>query len=121
MLRRRSDKECGCKDIEVLKTVTDVMNPNYGKQFWGCRNYRSKLDPGCNHFRWLDDDIVDERNMLIEKLKKKNLKMKLALAGTTKQLKMSNVFGLMSLGVNIVLVTMFMCNKSAFLSQLYLK
>jgi hypothetical protein len=55
----------------------------------------------------LDDDIVDERDMVIENLKKKNMKMKLALAGTTKKLKMSMVFGLISLGVNIVLVTMF--------------
>jgi len=69
----------------------------------------------------LDDDIVDQRDMLIEKLKKKNLKMKLALAGTTKQLMMSMVLGVISLGVNIMLVTMFMCNKSAFFVQLYLK
>jgi len=96
------------------------VNQNYGKQFWGYRNYRRKLDPGCNHFRWLDDDIVDERDMLIEKLKKKNMKMKLALvlAGTTKQLKMSMVFALISFGVNIVLVTMFMCNKSIFFGSI---
>ena len=57
----------------MLKTVIDKMNPNYGKQFWGCINYQSKLDLGCNHFRWFDNDIVDERDPLIGKQKKKNL------------------------------------------------
>jgi hypothetical protein len=61
-----------------LQTVTDKTNPNYGEKFWGCRNWRNRIEKGCNHFKWLDDedDVVDERDMKIAKQNKKIGKLK---------------------------------------------
>jgi hypothetical protein len=107
VMRRRSFRECRCGEKQVLRTVTDVSNPNFGKKFWGCVNYKNQFDKGCNYFNWFDsrDDIIDAKDMEIEKLKKKNLKLKVALASSQK-------WGILSFGIILVLLTMLLCNQS---------
>lgn len=39
VLRRNKIIECFCHDNSVFCTITDVNNVNYGRKFWGCRNY----------------------------------------------------------------------------------
>lgn len=48
---------------------------NFGKKFLDYRNYINDMDKGCNFFKWLDDETVDERDLKIERQKKKNLKL----------------------------------------------
>ncbi|AES80176.1 hypothetical protein MTR_7g077640 [Medicago truncatula] len=84
---RRNNNECGramsgsCGEFVVLKTITEITNPNCGKKFWGCRNWRNRNDSGCNYFQFVVDDDdkcddVDERDMKIARQKKKNGKLK---------------------------------------------
>ncbi|RHN41090.1 putative transcription factor GRF family [Medicago truncatula] len=123
VMRMRSFRECGCGEKQVLRTVTDVSNPNYGKKFWGCVNYKNQFDKGCNYFNWFDfrDDIIDAKDKEIEKLKKKNLKLKNALASYQKLLKISIGFGILSFGIILVLLTMLLCNQNNVLGKMYLK
>ncbi|CAJ2636194.1 unnamed protein product [Trifolium pratense] len=105
VLRRQAKRECLCEEL-VLHTVTDITSLNFGKKFWGCRNYRNCNDKGCSFFKWFDDDIVDERDLKIERQKKKKLKLKNDLASTRKWLKMSMVFAFVCFGLNLGLVTL---------------
>ena len=67
-LRRRSTRNCKCGETIVIRTVTDALNPNCGKKFWGCRNYRNSSDKGCSYFKLVDEnDVMDERDLKIEK------------------------------------------------------
>ncbi|KEH19772.1 hypothetical protein MTR_8g468130 [Medicago truncatula] len=64
-----------------MTTVTEITNPNCGKKFWGCRNWRNRNDSGCNYFQFVVDDDdkcddVDERDMKIARQKKKNVNLK---------------------------------------------
>lgn len=69
-----------------------MSNPNCGEKFWGCKNYKHSFDKGCSFFKLLDDDVIDERDIKIEKQKKKNKKLKIELENTKKLLRMSLFF-----------------------------
>jgi len=61
-----------CGETLVMRTVTNALNPNCGNNLWGCRNYRNSSDRGCNYFKLVDeDDVMDERDLKIEKHKLK--------------------------------------------------
>lgn len=105
---RRRSIECRCGDYGVIRTVTDITNPNCGKKFRGCRNYRNSTDKGCGFFKLVEDD--NERELKIEKQKRKNMKLKIELTNTRKWLKMSLVFGFVCFGICLVLGTLIMCN-----------
>ncbi|AES87496.1 putative transcription factor GRF family [Medicago truncatula] len=94
-LRRRSNRECWCGEQAVIRTVADMSNPNCGKNFWGCKNYKNSFDKGCRFFKLLDEDVIDERDVKIEKQKKKIKKLKIELENTRKLLRMSMFLGLM--------------------------
>ncbi|AES75143.1 GRF zinc finger protein [Medicago truncatula] len=89
ILRRRSFRDCRCGEKQVLRTVSDVTNPNFGKKNLGCINYKNQFDKGCNYFNWFDarDDIIDAKDRKIEKHKKKTVKLKIALRKRTEQRK----------------------------------
>jgi len=55
----------------------------------------------------VDDDVVDERAFKIEKLRRKNVMLKVELSNTKKWLKISVVFGLICFGVCLVLATFY--------------
>jgi hypothetical protein len=94
-LRRRTVAECRCGEETLIRTITDNTNLNCGKRFWGCKNYKNQLDKGCSFFKLLDEEVTDDRDLLISKLQKKQVKLK----KTRSWLKMSLIFGLGSFGV----------------------
>jgi hypothetical protein len=109
---RRRPRHCLCGEEVRLKTVGDILSVNYGKKFWGCRNWRRDSNAGCDFFKWFDDDVVDERDLKIARQKKKNGKLKNEvcvlkneLLSTQKWLKISTGFGCLCFGINLVLVT----------------
>jgi hypothetical protein len=57
-------------------------------------------------------DFVDERDLKIERQKKKKLKLKNELVSTRQWLKMSMVFGLLYVGIILVFFTMIFSNGS---------
>jgi hypothetical protein len=128
-LRRRSTPNCKCGETVVIRTVTDALNPNCGKKFWGCRNYRNSSDKGCSYFKLVDeDDVMDERDlkiekqkMKIEKQKKKKNKLKIDLSRTRKWLIMALIFGFVCFGIVLVLGTMLVCKTTSMMSGNYLK
>jgi ABC-type lipoprotein release transport system permease subunit len=109
------------------------LNPNCGKKFWGCRNYRNSSDKGCSYFRLVDeDDVMDERDLKIEKQKlkiekqkkkkkKKKNKLKSELSRTRQWLIMAIIFGLVCFGIMLVLGTMLACKSTSILNGFYLK
>ncbi|XP_058782826.1 uncharacterized protein LOC131657445 [Vicia villosa] len=52
--------KCGCGDMATLRRASTVTN--YGRQFWGCRNYKGSTQPGCGYFQWFYDDAEDEKD-----------------------------------------------------------
>lgn len=109
---RRRNRNCGCGEPPVLRTITDMTNPHYGQKFWGCRNWKNRIDNGCNLFRLLDDDVVDERDLKIGRQKKKIVKLKDEvfvlkedLSNSRKWCKIAFVFGVVCFGFNIVLMS----------------
>lgn len=72
MLRRNKIMKCFCQDESVLRIVTDVNNINYGRKLLGCRIYMNRMDKGCNLFKWLGDEFVNEMDLKFERQKKKN-------------------------------------------------
>ena len=52
-LRRRTNPSCRCGESTVVRTVTDSLNPNCGKKFWGCSNYMNASDKGVPHVQSL--------------------------------------------------------------------
>jgi hypothetical protein len=70
ILRRPAKRQCLCEEGTVLRTLTDISSLNFEKK--RCRNYRNSNEKGCNFFKWFDDDIVDERDLKIERQKKKS-------------------------------------------------
>jgi hypothetical protein len=105
----------------VIRTVTDNTNPNCGKRFWGCKNYKNHFDKGCSFFKLLDEEVSDERDLLIAKLQKKNSKLKHELEKTRLWLKKALIFGLTCFAVYLVLGTILICKMSVSLSHMYLK
>jgi len=98
------------------------LNPNCGKKLWGCRNYRNSSDRGCSYFKLVDeDDVMDERDLKIEKLKKKKNKLKSDLSRTRQWLIMAFVFGFLCFGIVLVLGTMLACKSTSILNGFYLK
>lgn len=65
------------------------------------------MHKGCNYFKWLDDDIVDERDLKIQRQKKKLHKLKNEISQTRGLLKVSIMVGTLSLVLNVVFVTMY--------------
>jgi len=132
-LRRRSIPNCRCGETAVIQTVTDALNRNCGKKLWGCRNYRNSSDKGCNYFKLVDereekDDVIDERDLLIEKQKlkiekqkKKKKKLKIELSRTRQWLIMTLFFGFLCFGIVLVLGTMLVCKTTSIFSGFYLK
>jgi hypothetical protein len=130
-LRRRSVPNCRCGENAVIRTVTDPLNPNCGKKFWGCRNYRNSSDKGCSYFWLVDEDYcMDERDLKIEnqklkmekqKKKKKKNKLKSDLSRTRQWLIMAIIFGLVCFGIVLVLGTMLACKSTSILNGFYLK
>ena len=121
-LRRRSTPNCRCGETVVTRTVTDALNPNCGKELWGCRNYRNSSDKGCSYFKLVDeDDVMYERDLKIEKQKKKKNKLKSDLSRTRKWLIMTLIFGFVCFGIVLVLGTMLVCKTTSRMSGNYLK
>jgi hypothetical protein len=128
-MRKRAIFECRCGEETVVRTVTDSHNPNCGKKFWGCRNYKNQYDKGCSFFKLVDEDfnderdvkIADERDVKIAKLEKKVWKLNTVLEKTRFWLKISLLFGFCCFGVCLVLGTIVSCNVSSSSSNVYLK
>ncbi|KAL5099866.1 hypothetical protein RYX36_004193, partial [Vicia faba] len=68
--------DCWCQEECVMRSVIDLNSVNVGKKFLGCRNYRNQLEKGCNFFKWVGDEVVDGRDLKIERQRKKILKLK---------------------------------------------
>jgi len=110
-------RKCQCGQFLAMKTVTDMINLSYRKKFWGCRNWRNRFNSGCNYFQFLADDdngdVIDERDMKIARLKKKNGKLKHEVCFLKEELcnskscsKIAIMFGFVCFRFNIVLMTM---------------
>ena len=119
-MRRRVAAECRCGEESVIRTVTNNTNPNCGKRFLGCKNYITMIKVVV-FFKLLDEELTDERDLLIAKLQKKNAKLKHELEKTRSWLKMSLIFGLACFGVCLVLWTILICKISGSWSRMYLK
>lgn len=65
------------------------------------------MHKGCNYFKWLDDDIVDERDLKIQMKKKKLHKLKNEISQTRGLLKVCIMVGMLSLVLNVVFVTIY--------------
>lgn len=111
-MRRRLSVDCRCETESVIRTINDPRNPNFGRNFWGCRNYKNSMDKGCGFFKLIEEDVVDERDLKIEKQRKKTMQLKKELAKTQNLLKISIIFGLMCFGVCLVLGTVLLCSSS---------
>lgn len=85
----------------------DMNSVNFGKKFWGCRNFRNHVNKGCNFFKWFEDDIIDERDLKIQRQKKKIQKLKKEINNTRGWLKVTVIVGITSLVCNVVFVTIF--------------
>ena len=120
-MRKRAIFECRCGEETVVRTVTDSHNPNCGKKFWGCRNYKNQYDKGCSFFKLVDEEFTDVRDLKIAKLEKKNTKLKTELGKTRFWNKMSLIFGLFWFDVCLVLGTILLCRNSGNWSHVYLK
>jgi len=121
-LRRRGNPSCRCGEPTVVRTVTDTLNSNYGKKFWGCSNYRNANDKGCSYFKLVgEDDFIDERELKIEKQSKKIKKLKIELSRTRKWLLMALIFGFVCFGIGLVLGTILVCKTTSILGGFYLK
>jgi len=128
-LRRRSVPSCRCGENVVIRTVNDALNPNCGKKLWRCRNYRNSSDKGCSYFKLVDeDDVMNERDLKIEKQKlkiekqkKKKNKLKSDLSRTRQWLIMALIFGFLCVGIVLVLGTMLACKSTSILNGFYLK
>lgn len=99
--------KCYCQDKCVLRTVGDMNNVKFGDFFWDCRNYRNHMNKSCNFFKWLDDEIVDEMDLKIQRQKKKIYKLKNQVIHNRGWFKISIVVGILSLILNVVFVTIY--------------
>ncbi|GAU46218.1 hypothetical protein TSUD_374640 [Trifolium subterraneum] len=125
---------CRCEQFCVLRTAKTI--PNYGRKFWGCRNYKGPHDIGCNYFDWFDkvesskndvgakieeiEQLVDEKNfkmkeydinikekdMKIARQRKKIKKLKEDFFTTRKMLKLVSVGYFVLLCLIVILVAM---------------
>ncbi|KAL5075049.1 hypothetical protein RYX36_014033, partial [Vicia faba] len=60
------------------------------------------MNKGCNFFKWLGDELVDERDLKLERQKKKINKLKNEIIYIRGWLKMSIVVGMSSIWLNLV-------------------
>ncbi|XP_022640181.1 uncharacterized protein LOC111242130 [Vigna radiata var. radiata] len=54
---------CGSKAVfRIAKTPK-----NKGKRFWGCPHFKGGSEDigGCNFFKWCNEEVIDERNVVI--------------------------------------------------------
>ncbi|KAL5055305.1 hypothetical protein RYX36_035987, partial [Vicia faba] len=89
--------DCWCQEECVMRTVTNLNIVNVGKKFWGCRNCINQLEKGCNFFKWVGDEVVDERDLKIERQRKKIFKLKNEVLSIRGMLKNTIMFGIVSL------------------------
>lgn len=47
VLHRNKRVKYFCQDESVLHTASDINRANYGRKFWGCRNYRNRMGKSC--------------------------------------------------------------------------
>ncbi|RDX98460.1 hypothetical protein CR513_18612, partial [Mucuna pruriens] len=68
---------------------TSCTLANVGKKFWRCPNYKSINDEyaGCNFFKWFLDKVIDERDVLIMRQRRKITNLETSLKFTKKALK----------------------------------
>ena len=104
-LKRRVATECRCGDESVIRTVMDSSNPNCGRKFWGCINYKNSFDRGCSFFKLIEEDYNEDSDNKYAKLENFFLKLKTQLQKTRSWLKLSLIFGLTSFGVCLVFGT----------------
>lgn len=96
-----------CQEECIIRTVLDLNNVNVGKKFWGCRYYRNQMEKICNFFKWVEDEVVDGRDLKIERQRKKIFKLKNEVLSTRGMLKIAMLFDIISLGFNLVFLTMY--------------
>ncbi|KAM6557247.1 hypothetical protein CsatB_004266 [Cannabis sativa] len=51
---------CGCGFESVIRTSRTIDNPN--RKFYGCPNYKNKLNRGCNFIMWIEASGRRSRN-----------------------------------------------------------
>ncbi|KAL5056042.1 hypothetical protein RYX36_036724, partial [Vicia faba] len=59
-----------------------------------CRSYRNQLEKGCNFFKWVGDEVVDGRDLNIERQRKKIFMLKNKVLSIREMLKSTIVFGI---------------------------
>ncbi|KAK2381251.1 DNA topoisomerase 3-alpha [Trifolium repens] len=59
-----STPTCKCGKFCVVRTSKTLAN--YGRKFWGCRNYKGLHDVGCNYFDWFDNEEVNGKEACVE-------------------------------------------------------
>ncbi|CAN1136246.1 hypothetical protein LINPERHAP2_LOCUS9353 [Linum perenne] len=76
------DVVCHCGLKASRRISHTAANP--GRNFFGCRNYKSKDNNGCGYFDWLDDKVavVNEKISLVNALNDR-----IALVSIVQQLK----------------------------------
>ncbi|KAI8573007.1 hypothetical protein RHMOL_Rhmol01G0245500 [Rhododendron molle] len=63
------DVQCGCGVKAPLRTA--LTNPNVGRRFLGCVNYKS--DNGCKYFHWVDPPTCERGKEFGKWIVKKNM------------------------------------------------
>ncbi|KAK9691904.1 hypothetical protein RND81_09G227500 [Saponaria officinalis] len=68
-------KKCHCGFPTAMKTSWTVHNP--GRRFLTCKLYDPDLGmPGCNFFKWVDEDMSNWQNNVILELLNENKHLK---------------------------------------------
>ncbi|KAJ1399982.1 Zinc finger, GRF-type [Sesbania bispinosa] len=98
---------CACGDEVTLLKSTTTKNP--GRMFLRCPNWGKQMT--CNYFRWIDDEIMDNKGRIdelqcyvqeSEDLKKKLAKLKRKLSG--ERLKFKATVCLMTISMVITII-----------------
>ncbi|CAK8579383.1 unnamed protein product [Lathyrus sativus] len=108
LIRGNKRIECFCQDESVLRTVNDVNSVNKGRKFWGCKNYINHIKKVVIFSSGLVMSLLMEKDLKLERQKKKINKLKNEVIYTRWWLKMSIVVGIVTLGLNLVFVTMYL-------------
>ncbi|XP_014519594.1 uncharacterized protein LOC106776625 [Vigna radiata var. radiata] len=96
---------CNYGERTVVKMARTSKNP--GKYFWGCRNYKSGAGnvTWCNYFKWCNEEEVDEKDVIIGRLRSKICNME----KTVKALKRRIHLLVSVMCVVIVLIIVMLC------------
>lgn len=84
-----------------------MNNVNVEIFFLNCRNYINQMEKSCNFFKWLCDEIVNERDLKLKSQNKKNFKLKDEVVHIRALLKISMVFDIFSLMLNALILTLY--------------